>query len=383
MKNALFIGLYPNEIDKSRNVFFRNIIYAIADMGIKCTVISPVSITNYRTKVFKIPFKNTEVTPAGKKIEVYRPRYISASSRNLGFFNTIHISEKLFEGVAIKTAKRLGGTFDFVYGHFFLYGGLAAVRIGNLLNIPSFVAYGECDFESQVRCHFGSLTPKHIKGLTGVVAVSTKNANELKGEKIFDDIPMIIAPNATDKSKFYVKNKSECRKELGLPQDKFVVGFVGGFIPRKGDKRLLEAVNAIDGVYVAYAGRGDNPPSGEKVLFCSSLEHEQVCTFLNAVDIFCLPTLNEGSCNAVVEAMSCGKAIISSDLPFNYDALNSENSILVNPNSVDEIRDAIQKLHEDENLRNKLEKKALLDSAKFTIEKRAENILDFICDCCK
>ncbi|MBQ4528073.1 MAG: glycosyltransferase family 4 protein [Clostridia bacterium] len=376
--NALFVGMVPDNVNSYRNVFFQNLIFALADKGVDCTVISPVSVTQYRGKVKTIPKVTKQITPGGKEVTVYYPRYFSASAKQVGPFNTIHISESLFEKAALRIAKKLKKKFDFVYGHFFLNGGLAAIKVGRKLGLPTFVAYGECDFESQIRCHFGSLTPKHIEGLTGVIAVSTKNANELKDEKIFDDIPMIIAPNATDKSMFVVKDKEECREKLGLPKDKFIVGFVGGFIPRKGDRRLLEAVNSIDNVYLAFAGRGDNPPCGEKVLFCKALEHEEVCTFLNAVDIFCLPTQSEGSCNAVVEAMSCGKTIVSSDLPFNYDALNSENSILVNPDSVEEIRAAIQKLYNDEELRNRLSQKALLDSEKFSIEKRADNILNFI-----
>ena len=376
--NALFVGMYPHEVNVYRNVFFQNLIFAFADKGVNCTVISPVSITKYKTKISKIPYVTHHVTPKGNKVTVYYPRFLSASSKQIGSFNTEHISEYLYEKSALNAAKKLKKTFDFVYGHFFLYGGLAAIKIGNSLKIPSFVAYGECDFESQIRSTYGSLKPRHINGLTGIISVSSKNTNELKAEKIFDGIPLITSPNATDKSLFYVKDKVESRKLLGIPLDKYIVGFVGGFIHRKGDKRLLEACSGLDDVYLAYAGRGDNPPSGDNVVFCKALEHEEICTFLNAVDVFCLPTLNEGSCNAIVEAMSCGKPIVSSDLPFNDDALNDDNSIRVNPNSVEEIRGARGKLKNDEELREKLALCALKDSEKFTIEHRAENILSFI-----
>ena len=375
---ALFVGAYPNNIQVYRNVFFQNLIFAIADAGVECSVISPVSVTNYKTGIRRIPKETIHKTPSGNTVKVYYPRYISYSSKKIGSFNTMQLTEGAFQKVALKKAKKLGTDFDFVYGHFFLTGGLGAIRIGRELKIPSFVAYGESSFEEMISSKFGHLSLNHIEGLSGVIAVSTKNANELIDEKIFDGIPMQVFPNSTDKSKFFVRNKLDCRKELGIPEDKFVVGFVGSFDERKGDKRLLEAVNGIDGVYAAFAGKGANPPSGENVIFCKSLEHQEVCTFLNAIDVFCLPTLSEGSCNAVVEAMSCGKAIVSSDLPFNYDALNSENSVLVNPNSIDEIQNAIKNLYEDEALRKRISEKSLLDSDKFTIEKRAENILKFI-----
>jgi len=98
-----------------------------------------------------------------------------------------------------------------------------------------------------------------------------------------------------DLSLFQKRDKLQCRTEIGMP--------VRGFIERKGDKRLLAAVNQLDDVYVAFAGRG--PPEGERVIFCQALEHGAVCDFLNAVDVFFLPTLSEGSCNEIVEATEC------------------------------------------------------------------------------
>ena len=46
-------------------------------------------------------------------------------------------------------AKRLKGHYDCVYGHFILTGGLAAAAVGRELKIPSFIAYGECDYISE------------------------------------------------------------------------------------------------------------------------------------------------------------------------------------------------------------------------------------------
>ena len=210
--------------------------------------------------------------------------------------------------------------------------------------------------------------------------MSSKNTKELNDLGIVKGVPIITAPNSTDLKLFYKKNKIECRKKLSLPQDKFIVGFVGGFIERKGDKRLLEAINQIDGAYGAFAGRGDNPPTGEKVVFCKALEHETVSDFLNAIDVFCLPTLSEGSCNAIVEAMACGCPIISSNLPFNDDALDETNSIRVDPSSVEDIKQAIEKLKEKPEIREELSEKALEKAKEFEIGQRANRILTFIKD---
>lgn len=376
--NILFVGMYPDEYNKYRNVFFQNLIFAMADAGVNCTVISPVPVTKYRRAISVVSKERIDTTPRGGKVRVIHPRFISLSSKKIGPINTGYYSEILFQKAALKAAKELTETFDAVYGHFILAGGLSAIQIGRMKGIPSFFAYGECNYDTEVERTYGPIKEDDIKGLSGIIAVSTNNANILKSKPVFKGIPMIIAPNSVDMSLFYKRDKEKCRKELGLPQDKFIVGFVGGFIERKGDKRLLEAVNEIDGVYAAFAGKGENPPSGEKVLFCQALEHAQVPVFLNAIDVFCLPTQNEGSCNAIVEAASCGLPIISSDLPFNDDLLTRENSLRINPDSVDEIREAIKRIYMEQDLRNRLSERVYSDAQSFSIQARTNNILNFI-----
>lgn len=381
MKRALFIGYYPNQADLYNRVFFKNLVEAIADTGVECHVLAPVSVTKYRAKTKMIPKKTVELTSKNNPVCVYHPRYISYSSKRLGPIHTGRWSEYAFQKCAIRYMRKLNLEFDFVYGHFFLSGGFTAVKIGNELNIPSFIAFGECDYENEVKRAFDELKPKYINGLTGVVSVSTRNANILKDLEIFNDIPVLISPNAIDASLFYKRDKLECRKKLGMPENKFIVGFVGSFIERKGDKRLLKAVEGLDDVYLAYAGKGNEPPQGEKVLFCQALSHEDIPVFLNAIDVFCLPTLNEGSCNAIVEAAACKVPIISSNLPFNDDLLNDRNSIRIDPMSVEEIKSAIQKLYSNKEKRKELARNIYQDAKKFTIEQRAKNILEFIESC--
>lgn len=381
MKKFLFIGWYPNPIENYKNVFFQNLIFSLADLGVCCTVISPVSYTHYRRRVNRIKSYVVQKTRKGNNVQVYYPRFISFSSKNILGCKTGVISEYAFEKSALKIARYLvkqGEKFDAVYGHFFLYGGLAAIRIGRDLKIPSFVAYGECDYESQIQRPNGDLKRKNIEGLTGIIAVSTKNANRLLELGIFYDIPILVAPNAIDHSIFHPLDRLECRSKLELPPDKFIVGFVGGFIERKGDKRLLEAVNGLNDVFLACAGRGAVPPSGERVLFCEPMEHKDIPILLSAVDVFCLPTLSEGSCNAIIEAMACGVPVISSNLLFNDDVLNENNAIRINPRSITEIQEAIITVKSNTNLRNQLKKEALRTAEELSIENRAKKILNFI-----
>lgn len=381
IQNILFVGNYPNMIDKYRNVFFRNLIYSIADRGYKCTVIMPLSITHYRKKAFSVPYEVDDITPNGNHVRVLYPKCITYSAKQIGKWSTGRLSEHSFQRAAVRAASKLRDQFDCVYGHFFLEGGLAAAAVGRKLHIPSFVAYGECSYETEVEYSYGNIKTNELESLKGIITVSTDNSNELKKREVFDNIPKLLAPNGIDSELFHKMDKAACRQKLGIQEDLFVTGFVGGFIERKGTRRLLEAVRQIDGAYAAFAGKGEEKPEGEKVVFCDALEHDRIPILLNASDVFVLPTLAEGCCNAIIEAMACGLPVISSDLPFNHDILNETNSLLIDPMNVDEIRNAIVKLQINAELRQRLSRGALETAKQLTIEARTDKILCFIENC--
>ncbi|MCS3173146.1 glycosyltransferase [Bacteroides thetaiotaomicron] len=88
--------------------------------------------------------------------------------------------------------------------------------------------------------------------------------------------------------------------------------------------------------------------------------------------------MNEGRSNAIVEAIACGLPIISSNLPFNDDILDSSNALLVNPESVDDIASAIKQLMDNSDLRQKLAEGSKEKAKSLRIEFRAKKIIEFI-----
>lgn len=374
---ALFIGSYPNPAAPFCSTFFRELICEMAKQGIECTVISCVSITAYRNKIFQIPKHRIETLENGVKIEVYHPYFISYSAKKIGKWNTMYLTERSMESTVLKLVGKINKSFDFVYGHFFLGGGLIAAKVGAKFGIPAYIAYGECNFETEISSKY-TIKASEVKGVKGIIAVSSKNKKELENKEFLKGIPILLSLNSINEKVFYVKNKEKCRDKFGMPKKELIIGFVGYFIERKGPERLLEACDKLSGVKLAFAGKGKNKPEGENVIFCKGLEHDDIADFLNAVDIFVLPTKNEGCCNAVIEAMACGKAIISSDLPFNHDILNEKNSILIDPMDINAIRQAIIELRDNKEKRENLISQVLKDVSKLTIKHRVSNILKFI-----
>ena len=167
---------------------------------------------------------------------------------------------------------------------------------------------------------------------------------------------------------------------MNIASDDFVVAFVGQFTPRKGTLRLDEALRQLNDKHVKafFLGKGPDIPSYNNMIHCGTVIHNDVPAYLSAADVFVLPTTNEGCCNAIVEAMACGLPVISSSLPFNFDILDDTNSIMVDPMDVNQIAQAIAKLKNDPDLRNRLAQGALVKAEELTLDRRADKILEFI-----
>lgn len=132
-------------------------------------------------------------------------------------------------------------------------------------------------------------------------------------------------------------------------------------------------------VFSIFVGEeGDCKPSCENILYCGKVKHEELPFYLNAADAFVLPTLKEGCCNAIVEAMACGLPIISSDMDFNDGLLDERNAIRVDPMDVEALAQAIVRLRDDEMLRRQMGAESLRRAQSLRIADRAAAILQFI-----
>ncbi len=382
MKHICFVlDSYPTKTSNGC-VFAKHLIWAIADKGYKCTVIAPrpVTVDSLRGRN-DIEKKRTDVTDKGNRIEVYSPFYLHLTS-NKRFMKTSMNNH--FKSV-LKMMKKNNIQPDVMYGHFLYQCGLTAARIGELFNIPSYCACGE----NSLRLEEGSAPyctglkycnwKKILNNLTGIVSVSSNNSQLLVQNGFVDKTKkMSVFPNGINKNKFFVMDKIEARKKLKFPLDAYIVAYTGTFKESKGIIELSEALKNCENTYSLFMGKGHLSPDCDNILYCGSVPNDKLYMYLNAADVFVLPTKGEGCCNAIVEALACGLPVISSDLPFNDDILSENNSIRVDVNNVSQIESAIKKLKDDKVLYETLEKGAVASAEKLSIDVRADNILGFM-----
>jgi glycosyltransferase involved in cell wall biosynthesis len=274
---------------------------------------------------------------------------------------------------------------DAVYGHFW-HNANTMVKYANKYSKPLFVACGESGKAIDKLLSILNETEKKELSETvkGVISVSTENKNRVLKNGLAIENNIDVIPNAVDKKVFYQKDKQSLRRVLGILESDFVISFVGAFINRKGSKRLSEAITQINDPSIKsfFMGKAvsndDCTPDCPGIMLKDSIQHEKLPDYLNASDVFVLPTLNEGCCNAIVEALSCGVPVISSNLPFNDDILDESCSVRIDPTNVEEVKNAILLLKNNKALREKLAKGALKKSEALSIDTRAQRVLEFI-----
>lgn len=164
---------------------------------------------------------------------------------------------------------------------------------------------------------------------------------------------------------FSTDDKIEFRKELGIPENAMVIGFLGRLIPRKGVPELLVAWQSLKNMYPDAHLLLVGPEEPAQPLDPATLQHIQrdprvisvgkqseTAKFYSIMDVFTLPAHWEGFGNVVVEAAAMGLPVVTTTGPGTRDAAKDGfNALLIAPKSSEELTLALSSYCESFNLR--------------------------------
>jgi glycosyltransferase involved in cell wall biosynthesis len=150
-----------------------------------------------------------------------------------------------------------------------------------------------------------------------------------------------VCYNGIDTSRFYPARDTQ--RPESLRDASLVVGVVCVLRPEKGLLVLLEAFacacREAAGMKLVFVGSG--PMKDELRLLAERLgvaanvvfqpATSEVARWLNAIDIFVLPSLSEALSNALMEAMACGAAVIASNVGGNPELVQDGKTGLLFP----------------------------------------------------
>jgi len=228
-------------------------------------------------------------------------------------------------------------------------------------------------------------------------------------EKFLNKVDKIVttSPNMIDNSSFLQKYKEKCtviplginpddfnlsdytkekKREIKNKYNKPIIFFVGRLVYYKGIEVLIRAMKDID-AQLLIGGTGplenelknlvNNMALNDNIDFLGFVKDEDLAAYYHASKFFVLPSVAPSEAFGIVqlEAQACGKPVISTNLPTGvpYANKDQETGIVVEPNSVDQLHNAIKELLNDSSLRKELGENAKKRvNEEFTVKKMGE-----------
>ncbi len=85
----------------------------------------------------------------------------------------------------------------------------------------------------------------------------------------------------------------------------------------------------------------------DKINILGTIDHNNINDYYKKSDVFVLPSLNEGMSNSLLEAMSSGLAIISTDTGGTRELIDKRNGIIINKKNINDIYKSLENLYTD------------------------------------
>ncbi len=173
----------------------------------------------------------------------------------------------------------------------------------------------------------------------------------------------IVIPNGVDTTKFDMKPKSfELLTKFGFDKESIIIGMISSLTEEKGHKYAIEALHYVKSDFpkVKLLIIGDVLPGSEEykieikrqikalgmdnnVVFAG--KQKDIPNILSIIDIFLLPSLQEGLPMALLEAMSSGKAVIATHVGEIANVINHcKSGIIISPSNIIELKNEILNL---------------------------------------
>ncbi len=266
-----------------------------------------------------------------------------------------------------------------------------AVRFSRLLNIPAVglgIGTDVNSITSQEEVKYNKFV-RICKNLEGTLACGKSVARKIDSvcDKNTETVYGVLDPEVFKP----VEDKKRLREELVISTDKFILLFAGHLNKAKGIYELVDAFNDLKKnipntlLYICGDGGERNNLSdyiekkelNGQVNALGNVHPEKMHKWMQASDIFVLPSHTEGVPNVVMEAMACGTPVVTTRVGGIPDAIGENNgAILIEPKKVDELTEALIKILENDSLRKELSVKAREKALKdFTVQHNARKVL--------
>ena len=286
--------------------------------------------------------------------------------------------------------RRLGKDADVVHFHFPNPTGEIASLLARVDNKIVVTYHSDIVRQARLAKLYSPLLQRFLKGSDVIIATSPNYVQSSDVLHQFRDKCKVI-PFGIDLSRFTPNDNSE--KEAAAIRGNYegpIALFIGKFRYYKGLYVLLEAMKMVEG-NLLLVGIGPMEKALKKqvaaddelknrIFFLGELSDEDIVNHLHACDVFVFPSIFRSEAFGIVllEAMACGKPLISTELGTGTSFVNQhqETGLVVRPKDVKALARAINYLFQNPGVRERFGKAARERVEKyFCLDKMVEDVI--------
>ena len=242
----------------------------------------------------------------------------------------------------------------------------------------------------RLRYYFQHVLPYLIEKSKAIVTISESTKQDIQKYYDIGDKPIYIAYPSYRKDVFHFQGgtrASELKNTYNL--DEFILA-VGETRPYKNTRKLIQAFARlnIDSLKLVVVGKISKiDPSlielpkelkiADRVIFIGEVDDEELAALYRRSKAFIFPSLYEGFGIPPLEAMACGCPVVVSQVA-SLPEVCGDAAYYVNPEDVDDISAGIDRIINDEDLRQKLVERGWERVKKFDYRKTVDRLLEII-----
>lgn len=314
-KNLLVISHRYNTFIKSQVdelSRYYDCVYVLVRHNLLAELAAKVDSDKYRTLTY-----NRRIVPDA-------PQNVTVETTNLIYppFEIVYRNlDKYHSKVVQRQLRRIDLEFDIVHAHFTWTAGAAGVAVAEELDIPCVLTAHEDTNRLLSELRSGRPVENVWERISTIIRVNEQDIHILR--EYCDDVRYI--PNGFDRNRFPHLEKDGARNELGIPLETPVIYSLGHLNERKGHEDLIAAVDRMDrDPLCVISGEGElklrlqeqiiDLAMDDRVILTDYVPDDVAALWMNACDVFVLPSYAEGTPTVLFEALGCGKPYIGTNV---------------------------------------------------------------------
>ncbi|PKP51133.1 MAG: glycosyltransferase family 4 protein, partial [Candidatus Altiarchaeales archaeon HGW-Altiarchaeales-3] len=257
---------------------------------------------------------------------------------------------------ALKLILKENINFDLIHAHFIYYAGYVGAKLKEKYKKPLIITgHGSDVYDLPFRFKNFEKMTKYALGNADYVTTVSKSNYEKLIELGVDKEKVTVIPNSYDKN-IFKPIPEDCKDQLNIPKNKKIILSVGMLEEIKGHEYLIKAMRKVidkkTDVLCIMVGSGQLKSKLQKLINDLDLEgyvrlvgakpHDEIPLWMNASDLFVLPSLNEGNPTVMFECLGCGKPFVGTTVGGIPEVItNDKLGYLCEPKSPDELAEKI------------------------------------------